>query len=92
MQPTKSDSTTTRVEQVGQPGGASRNLHSTRAGRFDSNAAAREPRPVLGERGSPSLLDSIARLRTLVSRAAYDLKAAGAETKARRLLRALESG
>lgn len=36
------------------------------------------------------LRKEIARLRSLVSRAAYELEGAGAQTKARRLLRALE--
>ena len=37
-----------------------------------------------------ALRQEIARLRSFVSRAAYDLKAAGEEHKSRRLLRALE--
>jgi hypothetical protein len=42
------------------------------------------------EQEADALRQEIARLRSLVSRAAYDLKAAGQEHKARRLLRALE--
>jgi hypothetical protein len=38
------------------------------------------------------LRKEIARLRTLISSAAYDLKAAGQEDKSRRLLRAVEGG
>ena len=42
------------------------------------------------EQEAEMLRKEIARLRSLVTRAAYDLEQAGAERKAQRLLRALE--
>jgi hypothetical protein len=44
------------------------------------------------EQKSEQLQKEIARLRGLVSTAAYDLRAIGADSKCRRLLRALDGG